>query len=56
VKYDNGDRMWSKTAEESNPWLRLMSLIRRDASRQVRRSSFVPATAGSSEALASPPE
>ena len=37
--------VWSKTAEESSPWLRLLALLRRDRSRQVRRSSYVAVTA-----------
>ena len=34
--------VWSKTAEESSLWLRLLALLRRGRSRQVRRSSYLP--------------
>jgi len=45
MRDDSQNGVWSKTAEESSPLLRLLARLRRDNSRQVRRSSYVAVTA-----------
>jgi hypothetical protein len=41
MRSESLDGVWSKTAEESSPWRRLLAAVRRDNSRRVHRSSYV---------------